>query len=1053
MSEDITNSKNNGYNSTSVPSLLQKRTQLNSKITSNYIESESDIYTTTDDDTEYVNKENSPTTPETDNLEMMIHDNTFESMTLKKRVKVYFLENGDWRDIGTGYASGVKKISEDIDEKFVEAENQDDVEIFPYLLVVDEKLPEENIIMSRIEGEIEYQRQEETLIVWRDTTGKDIALSFEEISGCDHLCDFIKYIQNNIVPTISLIAIRGDLNNMDVDISNSKNNNVAELLAGPVALPVVKDDLSTSELIESLKIINDNLYQNFLKTSTQKFILEKDYLNCLVQNFICNSKKKDWQKLILISSILKSIMAYNEAYIVYRILENDLYENCLSILEYDLDTPTMKANYTELYISFKEQAQIKQEVWFNEETLKTLENSDDTSTDESGVAIDEEFSEAENCKFLVGQLARLTFLKDFVFARYVDDYPIIQEVLQDDQIQLLEFITKKLNILDRLVSNILNSGDDFETLSQNLKMFHECILMAKSALGNNTEESVDFLQKLVDIKIFEMLKYVFSIMSETSANPTSQHEELKTITTDIALAIIENDIMALKDDSGTISSLSAAFLADKKESEIKKEAALDEEENLYQSPVLVDIDLSLITVLSNLLIKDNCQYLKQQVLHALLALLNIEGSTGVEDFLTQSISKIEYKITEVIDDESDFCSEEENDEDDDYMLDEGESNGNVTLMGKSGALSMFMKQLNNIDNDAYEEDYDDITGEEHESVEEEEDDDFEDDEDLFVDEEDEKFYERELMSISEEPIFASTAKTNELIEKIKNKKETDYDMEPSDEDASDMPTTNKEDFSLDKFVAQFDNLQDSEDQYLENMEYQRELYGDSLGFSTTIRDKFLSQFYENVAPLLLNSIMNCFENDYKNNNLIHLFDVIKFMIADHTKASKPFILTQNPHILKNIAKILVLENSTFRIKIKCMKLLIAIVSLNDTDYIKFIVKKNLLDTTFTIFEQYGNTNGIVKSIVLDFFKLLTDMSDDKSNENAQQNFAIIGNYVFSRYMETVLAVTEDKEYSVLKNYVSLMNKKNVSDNNLICPKEKSSIIRTIEEESLDEDLI
>ena len=270
-----------------------------------------------------------PTTPETDNIDGFFNDNEIEPMTMKKRVKVYFLENGDWRDVGTGYVSGIKKSPCEELEHIIKEEQSK-----PFLLVVDENSPSDSIIMSQLEGDIEYQRQEETLIVWRDCSGKDIALSFEEISGCDHICEFIKHIQSDLVPGISLIAIRGDINNLDLNSleqnmsnaysnnligNNNINNNFVELLAGPVALPCTGEKQSAADLIESLKIINENMNQPFMKNTTQKFILDKDYLNCLINNYNVNKENDDWQKLILISSILKSIIAYNEAYIIYRL--------------------------------------------------------------------------------------------------------------------------------------------------------------------------------------------------------------------------------------------------------------------------------------------------------------------------------------------------------------------------------------------------------------------------------------------------------------------------------------------------------------------------------------------------------------------------------------------------------------------------------------------------------------------------------------------------------------------------------------------------------------
>lgn len=94
-----------------------------------------------------------------------------------RRVKVYLLQGEDWLDNGTGYCVG------EIDNGA------------PYFLVRNELDSEDVILKLFLEGSIQYQRQQETLIVWTDLSGKDLALSFKETEGCADLCEFIIKVQ------------------------------------------------------------------------------------------------------------------------------------------------------------------------------------------------------------------------------------------------------------------------------------------------------------------------------------------------------------------------------------------------------------------------------------------------------------------------------------------------------------------------------------------------------------------------------------------------------------------------------------------------------------------------------------------------------------------------------------------------------------------------------------------------------------------------------------------------------------------------------------------
>ena len=108
------------------------------------------------------------------------------SKTEKRRVKVYELRNNDWYDRGTGFCDGTV-----IDDE-------------PTIFVNSEEEPVRTLLQTRISKDDGYQRQQETLIVWTESNGLDMALSFQEAEGCatiwsvnvvEFLCHFAHPLQ------------------------------------------------------------------------------------------------------------------------------------------------------------------------------------------------------------------------------------------------------------------------------------------------------------------------------------------------------------------------------------------------------------------------------------------------------------------------------------------------------------------------------------------------------------------------------------------------------------------------------------------------------------------------------------------------------------------------------------------------------------------------------------------------------------------------------------------------------------------------------------------
>ena len=158
-----------------------------------------------------------------------------------RRVKVYLLNGDDWIDNGTGFCVG---------------EIDDDTKL-PYFLVRNETDNNNIILKSFLEGSIQYQRQQETLIVWTDSNGTDLALSFQETEGCADLCDFIIRVQQgNISPGISLYYVIPNINEGD---------DITELITGPIRYPPEIPNVENLDIV--LETINQGTNAQFTRTN------------------------------------------------------------------------------------------------------------------------------------------------------------------------------------------------------------------------------------------------------------------------------------------------------------------------------------------------------------------------------------------------------------------------------------------------------------------------------------------------------------------------------------------------------------------------------------------------------------------------------------------------------------------------------------------------------------------------------------------------------------------------------------------------------------------
>lgn len=106
----------------------------------------------------------------------------------RKRVKVYELKNNDWYDRGTGFCTGtvvqpLPPPPDDLDAR---------------IIVVSEDDPNRTLLETPIGRDDGYQKQQDTLIVWTEQNGVDMALSFQEAEGCANIWEFVSEVQQKL---------------------------------------------------------------------------------------------------------------------------------------------------------------------------------------------------------------------------------------------------------------------------------------------------------------------------------------------------------------------------------------------------------------------------------------------------------------------------------------------------------------------------------------------------------------------------------------------------------------------------------------------------------------------------------------------------------------------------------------------------------------------------------------------------------------------------------------------------------------------------------------
>ncbi|XP_034214568.1 serine/threonine-protein phosphatase 4 regulatory subunit 3 isoform X3 [Prunus dulcis] len=235
-----------------------------------------------------------------------------------QRVKVYRLnEDGKWDDQGTGH------VTVDYMERSEELG----------LFVIDEE-DNETLLLHRISSDDIYRKQEDTIISWRDPEySTELALSFQESTGCSYIWDHICSVQRNL-----------HFNSLNNETFHSANSELREL-------PVV--ELSTLPLI--LKTVAESGIADQMRL-TELILTDQEFFRKLMGLFRICEDLENVDGLHMIYKIVRGIILLNSPQIFEKIFGDDLIMDVIGSLEYDPEVPHVQhhRNFLKEHVVFKE---------------------------------------------------------------------------------------------------------------------------------------------------------------------------------------------------------------------------------------------------------------------------------------------------------------------------------------------------------------------------------------------------------------------------------------------------------------------------------------------------------------------------------------------------------------------------------------------------------------------------------------------------------------------------------------------------------------------------
>ncbi|KAI9731139.1 MAG: Platinum sensitivity protein [Cirrosporium novae-zelandiae] len=380
----------------------------------------------------------------------------------KKRVKVYELKENDWFDRGTGFCKGDSSMNE------------------AKILVDSEEEPARILLETIICKEAGYQKQQDTLIVWTERNGTDMALSFQEAEGCAAIWDFVSTVSQHLM-------------SLDDALSDDTIDPFAQ--SQPFGLPPPE----LGNLSEVEQIIRAAASSPAGRDQLAKLILGDGYILKLIPLVETAEDLEDLEDLHKLCNIMKTLILLNDNTIIEHVVTDDLIIGVVGALEYDPDFPSHKANHRQ-YLADK--SKFKEVVRINDENIQKK----------------------------IHHTWRLQYLKDVVLARILDDptFSVLNSLIFFNQVDIVTHLQQNAAFLKELFGIFENNNEDDQRKQDAVHFIQQCCAITKNL---QLQSRTAFYNNLIQAGLFTVVTYALR-----HSNPS-----IRSSGTDILVALLDHD--------------------------------------------------------------------------------------------------------------------------------------------------------------------------------------------------------------------------------------------------------------------------------------------------------------------------------------------------------------------------------------------------------------------------------------------------------------------------------------------------------------------------------
>ncbi|XP_077217272.1 uncharacterized protein LOC143851645 [Tasmannia lanceolata] len=407
---------------------------------------------------------------------------TLASSNSMQRVKVYRLnDGGKWEDRGTGHVS--------VDY----LERSEDLGLF----VIDEE-DNATLLVHPISSDEIYRKQEDTIISWRDTEfSTELALSFQEPTGCSYIWDNICNVQRNLhFNTMSSLenGPRPTAETQETSGTSQVNDEAFHSITSDLReFPSI--ELSTLPLI--LKTVVESGVADQMRV-VELILQDQDFFPKLMDLFRICEDLENIESLHMIFKLVKGIILINSPQIFDKLFGDEFILDVIGSLEYDPEVSQVHQHraFLKEHVVFKEAIPIKDPIVLSK----------------------------------IHQTYRVSYIKDVILPRVLDDATVanLNSIIHGNNAVVVSSLKDDSTFIQELFARMKSSTTSAES-KRNLVLFlQEFCSLTKS------------LQLVQQLRLFRDLvnEGIFDIITDVLQ---SQDKRLVLTGTDILILFLNQD--------------------------------------------------------------------------------------------------------------------------------------------------------------------------------------------------------------------------------------------------------------------------------------------------------------------------------------------------------------------------------------------------------------------------------------------------------------------------------------------------------------------------------